>query len=193
MTPKRLIRLYIVFFASLLSLQMAADHAFAVEPPFILPKDVGRITSAIVYTDYGDISFELFPKEAPWHCANFKYLADKGFYKNTRFHIYEDGYIIQGGDPSGTGRGGPGYSLPPEFNDHSHTFGTLGMARSADYVNPGRDSHGSQFYIALDKAKHMNGQYTVFGQMKAGEEVLRQLRKGDKILDVKVFLRASTP
>lgn len=176
-----------IFAVTLLCL-IVISPAFSVEPPFSLPKEVSRIKTAIVYTDYGDLTFDLFPESAPWHVANFKFLADKGFYKNSRFHIYQPGYIIQGGDPTGTGHGGPRYSLPPEFNEHRHAAGTLGMARTADYVNPSRDSHGSQFYITLDVAPHMNGQYTVFGQIRTGSEVLKLLKKDDRIIDVKVFL-----
>ena len=165
--------------------------AWAGEPPFDLPKEVSKLRSATIYTDYGDIQLELFPQDAPWHVANFKYLADKGYYRNTRFHIYQPGYIIQGGDRGGTGRGGPGYSLPQEFNEHRHSSGTIGMARSADHVNPSRDSHGSQFYITLEGAPHMNGQYTVFGQVGKGMDVVQQLRKDDRVIDIKVFVHAA--
>lgn len=167
-------------------------------PPFELPAkpDLRKIRSAIVYTNKGKLFFELDPEAAPWHVANFKYLADKGFYRGLTFHLFEPGYIIQGGDPQGTGKGGPGYTLPAEFSGTHHRFGILGMARKPDLfdqtgrsVNPERRSSGSQFHILLGDAPHMDGQYTVFGRLVGGEEILRTLQKGDTIKDVKVFVR----
>jgi cyclophilin family peptidyl-prolyl cis-trans isomerase len=168
------------------------------DPPFQLPErsEVLKIRSAIVETSKGSLYFELFPEEAPWHVANFKYLADKGFYNGLTFHLLESGYLIQGGDPLATGFGGPGYSLPAEFSSRAHRFGTLGMARKPDgynskkqLINPERRSSGSQFHILLDDATHMDGKYTIFGKLVGGEAVLQQLRRGDKITKIAVFIR----
>jgi cyclophilin family peptidyl-prolyl cis-trans isomerase len=168
------------------------------EPPFQLPPrtELLKIRSAIVETSKGRIYFELFPEEAPWHVANFKYLADKGFYDDLSFHLVEKGYLIQGGDPQGTGFGGPGYSLPAEFSSRTHRLGTLGMARKPDgynskkqLINPERRSSGSQFHILLGDATHMDGKYTIFGKLVGGDHVLQQLRRGDKIIKVSVFIR----
>lgn len=169
-----------------------------IHPPFELPKsaEVGKLRTAIIYTNKGKMYFDLFPVDAPWHVANFKYLADKGFYRGLTFHLYEAGYMVQGGDPKGTGFGGPGYSLPAEFSSRHHVFGTLGMARVPDVfldggapANPARRSSGSQFQIILDDSPHLDGQYTIFGQLTDGASVLKELRQGDVIEDIKVFVR----
>lgn len=161
------------------------------DPPFKMPdvNDLAKVSSAIITTSRGELIFELFPVQSPIHVANFKYLADKGFYNGTRFHLYMDDYIIQGGDPTGTGSGGPGYSIPPEFNQLHHQFGSLGMARRSDAKNTERRSNGSQFHILLRSAPHMDGQYVIFGQLIKGEAVLKSLRKGDLIEKVAVYIK----
>jgi cyclophilin family peptidyl-prolyl cis-trans isomerase len=172
--------------------------AFATEQPFELPQksEVLKIRSAIVETSKGKLFIELFPEEAPWHVANFKYLADKGFFRNLSFHFAQKDYLIQGGDPLGNGRGGPGYDLPAEFSGRNHTLGTVGMARKPDVdaktgkrANPERRSNGSQFHILLADAPHMDGHYTVFGKVVGGFDTLKHLRAGDRIIKVTVFIR----
>lgn len=184
--------------AGLILLGASSPSAAQVEPPFELPQrsEVLKIRSAILQTSQGKIFLELFPEEAPWHVANFKYLADRGFYDGLMFHLYQPGYMIQGGDPRGNGFGGPGYSLPPEFSNRHHTLGTLGMARTPDVydkkgrpVNPERRSSGSQFYLILDDAPHLDGKYTIFGKVVGGMKVLTSLRKNDKIEKLTVFIR----
>jgi cyclophilin family peptidyl-prolyl cis-trans isomerase len=168
------------------------------EPPFELPgkTEVLKIRSAILETSRGKLFLELFPEEAPWHVANFKYLADRNFYRNLNFHFFERDYLIQGGAPLKRGRGGPGYTLPPEFSGRHHTLGTLGMARTPDtdsktgrQTNPERSSNGSQFHILLGDAPHMDGQYTIFGKVVGGFDTLKELRAGDTILRLTVFIR----
>lgn len=177
---------------------VAPGRAATKEPPFELPPkaQVLKIRSAILETSKGRIFLELFPEEAPWHVANFKYLADKGFYTNLSFFIYEPDYLIQGGDPQGTGKGGPGYDLPAEFSSRHHTSGTLGMARKPDVdaksgrrANPERRSNGSQFHLLLGDAPHMDGQYTIFGKVVGGFDALNRLRRNDKIEKLTVFIR----
>lgn len=172
---------------------LSAELTSAADIPFTLPKksELNRLKSAIIYTEKGEIYIELFPEDAPWHIANLKYLADKGFYKNLTFHLYFPDYIIQGGDPTGSGNGGPGYSLPPEFSAHEHEPGTFGMARTKDSNNPERRSNGSQFHILMRPAPNMNRSYTVMGKVVDGMNVVRRLRKGDKILDLVVYVRKS--
>jgi len=184
---KTLIHLFVASF-SLLAL---SSGAFAKDPPFDLParEDLLKLRSALVSTSRGDLYFELFPEDAPWHVANFKYLADKGFYQGLRFHFFYEGYILQAGAPTNDPDSGPGYSLPAEFNSRKHRFGSLGMARVKDGSNPERQSHGSQFHLLLKDAPHMDGRYTVFGQLVSGENVLRQLKQWDRIRDIKVFIR----
>lgn len=134
-----------------------------------------RITTA-----HGDIVFRLFPDDAPNHCAAFMKLADAGFYDGLKFHRVEPGFVVQGGDPKGDGTGGPGYNLKAEFNARPHVRGTVAMARTSQ-----PDSAGSQFYICLDDASFLNGQYTVFGQMTEGFDALDAIKRGDAMISVK--------
>lgn len=131
------------------------------------------------------MAFELYPEDAPWHVANFKYLADRGFYRGRSFHIAISNYIVQAG---ATKEPALMYQLPPEFNTHTHKDGTLGMARAPDPLNPGRNSSSSQFHILLTPAPNMNGSYTVFGKLIDGEDVLSKIRQGDIIREVTVFV-----
>ena len=160
------------------------------EPPFLLPasKEVEKLRTATIYTDEGALNFRLFPEEAPWHVANFKYRADKGLYRDIPFHIYHSGYIIQAGGPRSNPAAPASYTLPAEFNSHKHVFGALGMARRADFANPERRSSGNQFHILLGDAPHMNGAFTIFGEYTGKDEILERLSAGTMIKDVKVFV-----
>lgn len=160
-------------------------------PPFSLPAKVelNKIKSAEIQTDKGTVYIELYPEEAPWHVANFKYLADRHFYDGSRFHIYFPGYVIQGGAVPPNKKDEPNYSIEAEFNRHKHDTGALGMARRPDVVNPERRSDGHQFHIILASSPHMNGSYTVFGKVVQGMDIVEQLRKDDKIIAIKVFVR----
>lgn len=128
---------------------------------------------AILETSKGKIVFEFF-KEAPRHAENFKKLASSGFYNETRFHRVIPGFMIQGGDPntksddrSTHGMGGPGYTINAEFNQQKHLRGTVSMARSSD-----PNSAGSQFFICVVPTPHLDGQYSVFGQITDGIDVV---------------------
>jgi cyclophilin family peptidyl-prolyl cis-trans isomerase len=173
----------------LLLLSMVSVAAYADEPPFELParNELLKLKTAVITTSKGAMRFELFPEDAPWHVANFKYLADKGFYRGLTFSYFHPGYIIQGGAPRG--ESGPGYSLPAEFSNRKHEFGVLGMARRKDFVNPERRSNGSQFHILLKSDERMDGVYTIFGKLIEGDEVLNSLNAKDTIVDVKVYVR----
>lgn len=130
---------------------------------------------AVIKTDFGEMVVEFWPEVAPKTVANFKQLARDGFYDGTAFHRVVKGFMIQGGDPltkdpaaeNRWGTGDPGYKIPAEFNDRPHVRGVLSMARAQ---HP--DSAGSQFFICLDVAEFLNGQYTAFGRLRSGEEVL---------------------
>lgn len=169
------------------------------EPPFELPNrpELLKIRSAIVETSQGKIYIELFPEDAPWHVANFKYLADKDFYRGLKFHLYQPHQIIQGGDPRGNGYGSPGYTLPAEFSRRHHSFGSVGMARVPDKdsrgrsVNPERRSNGSQFYFILgdNDPLRMDGDHTIFGRVVGGLDTMERLRPGDTIQKLTVFIR----
>lgn len=137
--------------------------------------------TATIQMQNGDIiKVELYPQEAPETVKNFISLADKGFYNGLTFHRIVPGFVIQGGDPKGNGSGGPGYSIKGEFmqngvrNTIMHTRGVISMARSS---NP--DSGGSQFFIVLTDAPHLNGEYAAFGKVIDGMDTV------DKIASVK--------
>ena len=140
-----------------------------------------RSSQVRIVTSKGDIVFTFFPDDAPMHTAAFMKLAEKGFYDGLTFHRVEPGFVIQGGDPSGDGTGGPGYRLKAEFNSRPHLRGTVAMARSSS-----PDSAGSQFYICLDDARFLDKQYTVFGQMSDGFDTLDAIRKSDTMEKVKI-------
>jgi peptidyl-prolyl cis-trans isomerase B (cyclophilin B) len=143
--------------------------------------DEARRSHARIATDKGDIVLEFFPDDAPVHVAAFLKLAKSGFYDGLKFHRVEPGFVIQGGDPEGSGSGGPGYRLKAEFNKRSHDRGALAMARTSD-----PDSAGSQFYICLGDARFLDGQYTVFGKMTDGFEALDAIKRGDAMKTVTI-------
>lgn len=148
--------------------------------------DRAKTSQVRLATTKGDIVFTFYPDDAPQHTAAFIKLAEDGFYDGLSFHRVEPGFVIQGGDPSGNGTGGPGYKLKAEFNERPHVRGTVAMARSG---HP--DSAGSQFYICLDDARFLDRQYTVFGQMTDGFEALDAIRVGDKMTKVTIEPKAS--
>jgi len=134
----------------------------------------GQIPRAIIETKFGSMEIRFFPDKAPKHVENFIKLAKSGFYDKTIFHRVIPGFMIQGGDPntkdekdkSKYGMGDPGYKVKAEFNDRPHVRGTVSMARSTD-----PDSAGSQFFIVVQETSHLNGKYTVFGEVVKGMEV----------------------
>jgi peptidyl-prolyl cis-trans isomerase B (cyclophilin B) len=143
-------------------------------------------------TDRGNIVLELYPEVAPKTVANFEKLSKDGFYNHLTFHRVEPGFVVQGGDPAGNGTGGPGYEVPAEISPtEKHLRGTLAMARTGDNVNPERKSSGSQFYICLAPAPFLDGQYTSFGGVVEGMNVVDQIKVGDHIK--KAVVNSSLP
>ncbi len=140
-----------------------------------------KTARARITTPKGEIVFSFFPDDAPLHSAAFIKLARAGFYDGLKFHRYEPGFVIQGGDPSGNGTGGPGYNIDAEFSDRPHIKGTVAMARSSS-----PHSAGSQFYIVLDDAPFLNKQYTVFGHVIEGQNVVDTIRAGDVMTTVTI-------
>lgn len=122
----------------------------------------------------GRVTLELYPDVAPKHVARIKELARDGFYDGLKFHRVIPGFMAQGGCPKGTGTGGSGQNIPAEFSDKSHVRGTASMARSAL-----PDSADSQFFICFDDAPHLDGQYSVWGQVKQGMEHVDALNPGE--------------
>lgn len=129
-------------------------------------------------TVHGDIKIKLFPNKAPNTTKRIKYLISTGFYNGLTFHRVEPGFVIQAGDPLGTGSGGSGKKLKAEFNDLKHERGTVAMARYPHDV----DSADSQFYISFDKFPQLDSQYTIFGKVTSGMDVAEKIVKGDKII-----------
>ena len=134
------------------------------------------IQAEIELQDGGVIALELYPETAPISVENFVKLARDGFYDGVMFHRVVPGFVIQGGDPTGTGMGGPGYQIKGEFrangvkNDLKHTRGVLSMARAQAY-----DSAGSQFFIMVEDAPHLDGQYAAFGRVTNGMDVVDKI------------------
>jgi cyclophilin family peptidyl-prolyl cis-trans isomerase len=126
--------------------------------------------TATIKTSKGTITIELWDDVAPKHVENFQKLAKSEFYDNLIFHRIISGFMIQGGCPDGTGMGNPGWTVDAEFNDREHHEGVLSMARSQ---NP--NSAGSQFFICLDRCPHLDGQYTAFGKVTDGIDVVREI------------------
>lgn len=137
---------------------------------------------ALIETNRGAFAMRFYPHEAPVTVANFVQLAKSGFYNGLAFHARDRNFILKGGDPSGFGDGGPGYTIPAEFNRHANVPGTVAMARNAADPN----SAGSQFYICLARAKYLDGKFTVFGQVTDGMDTVLSLRKGDTIKRVSI-------
>lgn len=125
------------------------------------------------------MAFELYPEIAPKSAANFVKLAESGFYDGLTFHRIVPGFVIQGGDPLGTGVGGPGWTIPGEFNsngfrnDLKHERGVLSWARTPD-----PNSAGSQFFIMVDEAPYLDGEYAAFGRVVEGLDVIDQIVSG---------------
>jgi peptidyl-prolyl cis-trans isomerase B (cyclophilin B) len=139
-------------------------------------------TAVITMDKGGAIAIDFFPEDAPKTVENFVTLAKKGFYDGLTFHRVEPNFVVQGGDPKGNGMGGPGYTIKAEFNKQKHVRGALAMARSQS-----PDSAGSQFYITLAPSHFLDGQYTVFGTVTSGMDVVDKIRKGDKMKSVKII------
>lgn len=153
------------------------------EPKYVCTSD----ETAVIKTAKGVIKFKFFCDDAPKHAAAFVELADKGFYDGTAFHRVEPNFVIQGGDPYSktgggpAGTGGPGYNLAAEFNSRPHLDGTVAMARSAS-----PDSAGSQFYVCLGPQSFLDGNYTVFGQVTEGLDVVHRIGRGDVMESVTI-------
>lgn len=142
---------------------------------------------AVITTKHGKITIELHEKQAPKTVANFKKLAREGFYNGLSFHRVVPGFVVQGGDPAGNGTGGPGYTVEAEIDPNlKHLTGTVATARKGDRVNPQKRSSGSQFYICLAPTPHLDGGYTIFGQVVEGMDAVKKVRKGDKMEKVEI-------
>jgi cyclophilin family peptidyl-prolyl cis-trans isomerase len=163
------------------------------EPPK-MTIDTGKQYRAIMETEHGEMVFDLFAKDVPHTVNNFVFLATQGYYDNTTFHRVIANFMAQGGDPTGTGSGGPGYTFANEITSHKHVAGALSMARTAL-----PDTNGSQFFICFTAQPGLDGQYSVFGQLVEGMDVLQQIKlrdptknpsyPGDKLLSVRIEVK----
>lgn len=158
-----------------------ANH-YASYPSLVVDKN--KKYTATISTDHGDVNLDLFVKEAPLTVNNFVFLAQDGFYNGVLFHRVIPGFMAQGGDPTGTGRGGPGYQFDDEVSPrnvpHRHEEGSLSMA------NAGLNTNGSQFFICYAPQAHLDGKHTVFGKVTSGMDVVRKLKNGDKMNKVTI-------
>ena len=155
-------------------------HAWSKDHKILrVAEEVDKAPHAIIKTKFGEMEVVFFPELAPKHVKSFLSLARKGFFNGTIFHRVIPGFMIQGGDPNtkdpskirNYGTGGPGYTIPAEFNKIPHERGILSAARTAD-----PNSAGSQFFIMVARSPHLDGQYTVFG------EVIKGIKVADKVV-----------
>jgi peptidyl-prolyl cis-trans isomerase B (cyclophilin B) len=150
--------------------------------PPAMSLDPEKTYHATLETGAGDIEAELYPQHAPKTVNNFVFLAREGFYDDTTFHRVIPNFVIQGGDPTGTGRGGPGYRFEDELEDNplKHETGSLSMA------NAGPDTNGSQFFVTHAPQPHLDGRHTVFGKVTRGQEVVDALQQGEALRKVTI-------
>lgn len=144
--------------------------------------DTAKKYTATFNTSRGSIVCDLFAAEAPATVNNFVFLAREGFYDGTTFHRVIADFMIQGGDPTATGRGGPGYRFNDEFKGawKRHGVGSLSMA------NAGPNTNGSQFFITHIKTDWLDGKHTVFGQVRSGQDVVNVVQQGDALTSVTI-------
>lgn len=157
-------------------------------PPMVIGTNKRYIAN--IETEKGNLVLELFAKDVPITVNNFVFLAREGFYDGSTFHRVIPGFMAQGGDPTGTGRGTPGYAFKDEFTQHTHVSGALSMA------NAGPNTNGCQFFITYTPQPALDGKHTVFGQLTEGMDVLKKLTprdpaqnpkfEGDKIIRITI-------
>ncbi|MCK4468557.1 MAG: peptidylprolyl isomerase [Desulfobacterales bacterium] len=144
--------------------------------------DTSKTYMAKIETNKGIIELELYSEHAPKTVNNFIFLAREGFYDGISFHRVIGDFMIQGGDPTGTGGGGPGYSFEDEVEENplTHEKGVISMA------NAGPNTNGSQFFITHSPQPHLNGKHTVFGKVVTGQNVIDSIRQGDKMERIEI-------
>lgn len=144
--------------------------------------DPSKVYQITMETDAGTIELELYPEHAPNTVNNFVSLAKDGFYDGIVFHRVIPNFMVQGGDPTGSGRGGPGYKFNCETagNPLKHERGVISMA------NAGANTNGSQFFITHDPQPHLDGNHTVFGKVTSGQDIVDAIKQGDSMTTVTV-------
>ena len=146
---------------------------YSAPPPMVI--DTSKQYTATIETVKGDLVLELFASDVPRTVNNFVFLAREGFYDGSTFHRVIPGFMAQGGDPTGTGRGNPGYTFADEFTGHTHVAGALSMA------NSGPDTNGCQFFITYTPQPSLDSKHSVFGQLIQGMGILEKIKAGDTI------------
>ncbi len=154
---------------------------YSAPPPMTI--DTSKQYTATIETEKGDLVLELFASDVPVTVNNFVFLAREGFYDGTTFHRVIPGFMAQGGDPTGTGAGNPGYSFADEFTEHTHVTGALSMA------NSGSNTNGCQFFITYAPQPHLDGEHSVFGQLIGGMDVLEKIETGDTVIRITIEAR----
>jgi peptidyl-prolyl cis-trans isomerase B (cyclophilin B) len=144
--------------------------------------DASKNYTLSLETEKGSMEIDLFASDAPKTVNNFVFLAREGFYDGVAFHRVIDNFMVQGGDPTGSGMGGPGYRFEDEFdgNPNTHEAGSLSMA------NAGPGTNGSQFFICHGPQPHLDGKHTVFGKVSNGQDVVDLITQGDSMIKVTV-------
>jgi peptidyl-prolyl cis-trans isomerase B (cyclophilin B) len=144
--------------------------------------DASKNYTLSLETEKGSIEIDLFASDAPKTVNNFVFLAREGFYDGVAFHRVIDNFMVQGGDPTGSGMGGPGYRFEDEFdgNPNTHEAGSLSMA------NAGPGTNGSQFFICHGPQPHLDGKHTVFGKVSSGQDVVDLITQGDSMIKVTI-------
>jgi peptidyl-prolyl cis-trans isomerase B (cyclophilin B) len=157
-----------------------SSKQYSAPPPMSI--DTAKTYSAVFDTTRGKIYCDLFAKDAPKTVNNFVFLAREKFYDGTVFHRVIPDFMVQGGDPTGSGRGGPGYAFGDEVqgNPHKHQVGSLSMA------NAGPNTNGSQFFITHVVTQWLDGKHTVFGQVTKGQDVVNAIQQGDQLNSVTI-------
>ena len=151
---------------------------YSAPPPMTI--DTSKQYTATIETEKGSIVLELFASDVPVTVNNFVFLAREGFYDGTTFHRVIPDFMAQGGDPTGTGTGGPGYKFADEFTKHTHVAGALSMANSCPNTN------GSQFFITYSPQPHLDRRHSVFGQLVLGANVLKSIKNDDAIVSITI-------
>ena len=151
---------------------------YSAPPPMTI--DTSKQYTATIETEKGNLVLELFASDVSVTVNNFVFLAGEEFYNGTIFHRVIPDFMAQGGDPTGTGTGTPGYSFADEFTKHTHVTGALSMA------NSGPNTNGCQFFITYTPQPHLDGKHTVFGQLIEGTDVLEKIEQGDTIIRITI-------
>jgi peptidyl-prolyl cis-trans isomerase B (cyclophilin B) len=152
------------------------------DSPPTMQIDTDKMFQATMKTNKGDIELTLYPEYAPQTVNNFIFLAREGFYDNIRFHRVISNFMIHGGDPTGNGMGGPGYSFTDEFSGNPLTH----EAKVISMANAGPNTNGSQFFITHSPQPHLDGHHTVFGKVTAGQDVVDTITQGDTITSIEI-------